>query len=163
MQTVAGMFGALGHLRKEAYILRELLGSIMDLIVCGREENSGARASGAGLGIRGAPVGNNTTTPGTVGVRENPRVEGNESVLRIIKHICRVHGVDIESVKLVDISTLGATTNGDATDDADEDEPSESPADPFGWPELQIGIVREAIAVAEALPGEVFVSGDMGY
>ena len=26
-------------------------------------------------------------------------------------------------------------------------------AEPYGWPELQIGIVREAIAVAEALPG----------
>ena len=154
LQTVAGMFGTLGYQRKEAYILRELLGSIMDLIVCGREENSGARANTAGLGIRGAPVGSSTTTPGTVGVRENPRVEGNESLLRIIKHICRVHGVDIESVKLIDRSILGAaTSNGDSADDEDGDELSDSATDPFGWPELQIGIIREAIAVAEALPG----------
>ncbi|KZT67733.1 hypothetical protein DAEQUDRAFT_792472 [Daedalea quercina L-15889] len=152
LQTVAGMFGALGYLRKEAYILRELLGSIMDLIVCGREENSGARASGAGLGIRGTLVGSSSTTSGTVGVRENPRVEGNDSILRIIKHICRVHGVDIESVKLVDIGTLGTTATCNAADDAEEEDLSESPADPFGWPELQIGIIREAIAVAEALP-----------
>jgi hypothetical protein len=26
-------------------------------------------------------------------------------------------------------------------------------AEPYGWPELQIGVVREAVAVAEALPG----------
>jgi hypothetical protein len=25
--------------------------------------------------------------------------------------------------------------------------------DPYGWPELQIGIIREALSVAEALPG----------
>ncbi|TFY64017.1 hypothetical protein EVJ58_g2901 [Rhodofomes roseus] len=152
LQTVAGMFGALGYLRKEAYILRELLGSIMDLIVCGREESGGARPNGAGLGIRGAPVGNASTTAGTVGVRENPRLEGNESMLRIIKHICRVHGVDIESVKLVDIGAIAATSNGDAADDAEEEDLDDSPQDPFGWPELQIGIIREAIAVAEALP-----------
>lgn len=153
LQTVAGMFGTLGYQRKEAYILRELLGSIMDLIVCGREENSGARANAAGLGIRGAPVATSTTTPGTVGVRENPRVEGNESLLRIIKHICRVHGVDIESVKLVDRSILGTASNGDSANDADDEDLSDSATDPFGWPELQIGIIREAIAVAEALPG----------
>ncbi|KAH9926207.1 TRAPP II complex [Fomitopsis serialis] len=152
LQTVAGMFGALGYLRKEAYILRELLGSIMDLIVCGRGESSGARASGVGLGIQGAPMSKASTTSGTVGVRENPRVEGNESVLRIIKHICRVHGVDIESVKLVDIGALAAESNGDAADDAEEEDSTEPPQDPFGWPELQIGIIREAIAVAEALP-----------
>lgn len=158
LQTVAGMFGTLGYLRKEAYILRELLGSIMDLIVCGREENSGPRANTAGLGIRGAPAGSNTTTPGTVGVRENPRVEGNDSLLRIIKHICRVHGVDIECVKLVDRSITGAASNGDSADDVDEEDLSDSPADPFGWPELQIGIIREAIAVAEALPGRRIAS-----
>lgn len=25
----------------------------------------------------------------------------------------------------------------------------------YGWPELQVGVVREALAVAEALPGEL--------
>lgn len=152
LQTVAGMYGALGYMRKEAYILRELLGSVMDLVVCGREEG-GAGRTATGLGIR-LPSGPGNTTQGTVGVRENQRVEGNESVLRIIKHICRVHGVDLEAVKLVDFGATGgkARTEEQDVDEDQEDEMLDSHQDPFGWPELQIGIVREAIAVAEALP-----------
>ncbi len=26
---------------------------------------------------------------------------------------------------------------------------------PFGWAELQVGVVREAVAIAEALPGDL--------
>ena len=29
--------------------------------------------------------------------------------------------------------------------------------EPCGWPELQVGVVREAVAVAEALPGACIV------
>ena len=35
-----------------------------------------------------------------------------------------------------------------------DDDDLQALQEPFGWPELQIGIVREAIAVAEALPGK---------
>ncbi|PCH38067.1 hypothetical protein WOLCODRAFT_114758 [Wolfiporia cocos MD-104 SS10] len=155
LQTVAGMYGALGYFRKEAYILRELLGSVMDLIVCGREEGSGARVTNAGLGIRGAATG--PAGQGTVGVRENQRTEGNDSVLRIVKHVCRVHGVDLEAVKMFDLGAVADRTSKGQTlgnnDDAElDDDLVEGPQEPFGWPELQIGIVREAIAVAEALP-----------
>ncbi|CCM02371.1 uncharacterized protein FIBRA_04466 [Fibroporia radiculosa] len=158
LQATAGMYGALGYLRKEAYILRETLGSIMDLIVCGRQEQIGIRDSGSSSMNRGLAQPGASTSQGTVGIRENQRTEGNDSLLRIVKHICRVHGVDLETVRLVDVSAVSQATSRqdrDMTDDvsnADDDDLSELPQEPFGWPELQIGIVREAIAVAEALP-----------
>ncbi|KZT09435.1 uncharacterized protein LAESUDRAFT_694916 [Laetiporus sulphureus 93-53] len=153
LQTVAGMFGVLGYLRKEAYILRELLGSVMDLIVCGRDE--GGRTSNPGLGIQRNGSEDHTSNHATVGVRENQRDEGNDAMLRIVKHVCRVHGVDLEAVKLVDISARHSqpgVEEQDVSDEIAEQEEEQSVDDPFGWPELQIGIVREAIAVAEALP-----------
>ena len=42
LETMATMYGALGYRRKEAYLLREVLGCIMDLVVCAREEAGGA-------------------------------------------------------------------------------------------------------------------------
>ena len=52
LEAMASVYGALGFRRKEAYVLREVLGCIMDLIVCGREEaQAGAgRTGGTGLG-----------------------------------------------------------------------------------------------------------------
>ena len=38
-------------------------------------------------------------------------------------------------------------------DAAIDDELAQALQEPFGWPELQMDIIREAIAVAEALPG----------
>ncbi|THH33843.1 hypothetical protein EUX98_g252 [Antrodiella citrinella] len=145
LEAMATVYGAIGYRRKEAYILREVLGCIMDLIVCGRDEAGGTRISSTGLGIQGVNFGRDSH--GAVAVRENDNTEGNSSVLRVVKYICLVHGVDLESVKIVDSSKV----------DNEKQEPSQVPEDSssyelFGWPELQIGIVREAIAVAEALP-----------
>ncbi|GBE81971.1 TRAPP II complex [Sparassis latifolia] len=157
LQTLAGLYGALGYHRKEAYILREVLGSIMDLVVCGREEGGGANTSRTGLGL-GIGVGKVTTIQGTVGVKLNESAVGNESVLKIVRHICRVHGIDLEAVKLVNPANRLQARFGEDSDDVDADVvgPADDAVDaieePFGWPELQIGIVREAIAVAEALP-----------
>lgn len=148
LERIASMYSILGYLRKEAYVLREVLGCVMDLIVCGREEVGGARIAGAGLGIQGVDLGN-ASQPGSVAIRTNDVTEGNESVLRIVKHVCKIHGIDLEAVKLHDESrrrepesSMEAFLDG-----------SDLQQDPYGWPELQIGIVREAIAVAESLPG----------
>lgn len=160
LQTLAVTYAALGYARKEAYILREVLGSLLDLVVCGREESS-ARTPSIGLGIRGPSPLNGSTSQGTVGIRENESTDGNESVLRIVKHICKVHGIDLEAVKLLSPDAVAARhSRGDRLDGEEsvdeltgwEDASLEPLQDPFGWPELQIGIVREAIAVAEALP-----------
>lgn len=146
LQVLAAMFGALGHVRKEAYVLREVLGCLMDLIVCGRSESGpgSARAS--------------TANQGTVGVRENESSEGNESVVRIVKQVCRVHGIDLDAVGLVesDVARIRDSRVSQAGEDDEDDEKLlVAVHEPFGWPELQIGLIREAIAVAEALPGWV--------
>lgn len=82
LETMATMYGALGYRRKEAYLLREVLGCIMDLVVCAREEAGGARVIGAGLGIQG--VVNMGANRGTVGIRENDSQVGNDSVVKIV-------------------------------------------------------------------------------
>lgn len=120
----------------------------MDLIVCGREDVGGARTAGTGLGIQGIDLGN-ATHQGSVAIRTNDATEGNESVLRVIKHVCKVHGIDLEAVKLN--SQLNSPDSKPPSEDSSEN--SDLQQEPFGWPELQIGIVREAIAVAESLPG----------
>ncbi|KAI8998543.1 TRAPP II complex [Trametes punicea] len=155
LEYMAAMFGSLGHVRKEAYVLREVLGCIMDLVVCGREERGtgSARVLSAGSTARDSSL-EGSAAKGTVGVRENERTDGNESILRIVKHVCRVHGIDLEAVKLVD----DTPPNSDSQQPQDLEEAEldedllQSAREPFGWPELQIGIIREAIAVAEALP-----------
>ena len=148
------MFGALGHVRKEAYVLREVMASIMDLVVRGREEtgNASARVLSAGLGNRNNSL-NMTTAQGTVGIRENERTEGNESILLIVKHVCKVHGIDVEAVKLLESNAPSRESYSSQSEDADEEENLQSLQEPYGWPELQLDIIREAIAVAEALPG----------
>jgi hypothetical protein len=148
LEVLAVTYARLGHKRKEVYVLREVLGCLMDLIVVGREDPADRRASrtprSAGLGFQ------NISIPGSasVGARSNEPTEGNESILRVAKYICRVHGIDLEAVKIIDPTKAPA-------DDAVEEGPAmeDLEAETFGWPELQIGIVREALAIAEALPG----------
>ena len=65
----------------------------------------------------------------------------------MVKHVCRVHGVDLDAVQL--ISEDSEASNVPAFEDQDDTD-----IEAYGWPELQIGIVREAVAVAEALPGQ---------
>lgn len=170
LETMAAIYACLGYERKEAYVLREVIGCIMDLLVCGREESRGSakpspRSSGTGLGIRGVDFGdkNPSTERGNVGVRANDSVEGNESILRLLKYVCRVLGIDLEAVKLVN------TYSDEPSAGDEEQEKSRSTVSPlqldedildmtqdiYGWPELQVGVVREAIAVAESLPGKL--------
>jgi len=169
LEMMAGIYACLGYQRKEAYILREVLGCIMDLLVCGREENRGTSrsspgTSGAGLGIRGVTFGdrNAGAEQGSVGVRHNDYVEGNDSILRLLKYVCRVLGINLEAVKLVDADFDGQTNIEDEDTSSPDSIPPFQPDndaldlshDVYGWPELQIGVIREAIAVAESLPGQ---------
>jgi hypothetical protein len=162
LEAMASMYGCLGYKRKEAYVLREVLGCIMDLIVCGREEDGIIKVSGtpaAGLGIQngsGTPT-NSSQTPnqGSVGIRMNESSSGNESVLKLLKHICRILGINLDAVRLSDASEAsgGAYEKSEPTDAYDDGLTLEH-SEPYGWSELQVGVIREAVAVAEALPGE---------
>ncbi|KIO28174.1 hypothetical protein M407DRAFT_72139 [Tulasnella calospora MUT 4182] len=177
LSLMAAMFSCLGFRRKEVYILREVLAVIMDMIVASREEAtakaakaimSGEASEGKspapqnpGLGIAGAGFEDSSSIPnsaaslgaGTVGVRANVSNDGNESILRVVKYVCDIYGVDLSKIGITrpesdppedeskgDNSTIAASEEDEGTTEA------------FGWPELQLGVVREAVAIAEALP-----------
>jgi hypothetical protein len=157
LQFIAAVYGYLGYKRKEAYVLRETIGCVMDLVVCGRESYDDYRPSSAKPVVIGpdAPV----PAPGTLGVRESEPTEGNEGVVKLVKYICKIHGVDLEAVNVVETGPEAArqrdsrARNEKRESDVPPAPDDDIPKEPIGWPELQIGIVREAIAVAEALPG----------
>ncbi|KXN89239.1 hypothetical protein AN958_05993 [Leucoagaricus sp. SymC.cos] len=162
LEAMASIYACLGYKRKEAYVLREVLGCVMDLLVCGREEDGITKVSSSqvtGLGIQngaGTPT-NPPSSPnqGAVGVRMSESSSGNEDVLKLLKHVCRVLGIDLDAVKLVDASNHEvddeAIGKGEVTEVYDDGLALEQ-AESYGWPELQIGVIREAVAVAEALP-----------
>src|SRR6266550_2547463 len=156
LEVMASLYACIGYRRKEVYILREVLGCIIDLVVCGREEDGLSRPTNvpetSGLGLRGHVKGP-PSGDDAMGIRFGERDDGNDSVLRLLKHICKVLGVDLDAVKMV-------TTDEELDQDGQQTSLSEPDTDNIhqdlhGWPELQVGVVREAVAVAEALPGRI--------
>jgi trafficking protein particle complex subunit 9 len=140
LEGMAYIYSSLGYHRKEAYILREVVGCIMDLIVCARGENVSTPSETTVNGVESGGAG-------AVAIKKTEISTGNESVIKLIKYICEVHGIDSEAVAFVNPATQD---KGGVSQDCDPDDPQE---DPYGWPELQVGIIREALVVAEALPG----------
>jgi hypothetical protein len=143
LEAIAYLYSSLGYHRKEAYILREVVGCLMDLVVCAREEDG--RTFLPGTAVNGKESGDS----GAIAVKGIERSTGNESVLKVVKHVCDVHGIDLEAVSFVNPSSQDEEDRGGVAQDVNIDEVQE---DPYGWHELQIGIIREALAVAEALP-----------
>ncbi|TDL27497.1 hypothetical protein BD410DRAFT_762504 [Rickenella mellea] len=141
LEAAAGIFSCLGYQRKEAYLVREIVGCILDLIVCGREESDAGRYSALGFQDDGS-LGSSQ-----VGIRDNENTSGNDSILRLVRYVCETHGVNLSSVRC----HTGSGSNAMLPSFV-EDGHMSSDAKLIGWPELQIGIVREALAVAEALP-----------
>lgn len=158
LSSLASLYSCLGFKRKEALVLREVQAAVMDLIVCARDENrssvgreSMSSNSSAGFFDRERDSRNSAQSlAGALGVREIENVQGNASVVRLVKYIAEVYGVDISQVKVHEDEPVVAVTNEDASPPAKE---SLLVTPRFGWSELQVGVVREAIAIAEALPG----------
>jgi len=141
LESIAYLYSSLGYHRREAYVLREVVGCVMDLVVCAREENGLSHIPGTSVN------GKESGDSGAVAVKGIERSTGNESVLKLVKYICEVHGINLEAVGFVN---SGTPDDGGVPPDVNADDIQD---DPYGWPELQIGIIREALAVAEALPG----------
>ncbi|KAF8077925.1 TRAPP II complex [Lyophyllum atratum] len=160
LEAISSLYACLGYRRKEAYILREVLGCILDLMVCGREEDGLSRMSSvpgtSGLGIQGL----NSSGGGWsgVGVRMSESSDGNESILALLKYVCKVLGINLDAVKLVeadfdnDQNSLDTRETPTLSYEGYDNEAAIGSEEPYGWPELQVGVVREAVAVAEALP-----------
>ncbi|EUC61683.1 transporter particle subunit, partial [Rhizoctonia solani AG-3 Rhs1AP] len=162
LTQLATLYACLGFRRKEVYILRELLACIVDLIICAREEAGAnvstgrmsmisdaneSRAAGWPGGVGANQTGEISGNTGEIGVRIAETSEGNESILRIVKYVCEIHGIDVSRVQ-VGLEDVGAGTKdgGGADDEIELDSPR------FGWREVQVGAVREAVQIAEALP-----------
>jgi len=93
---------------------------------------------------------------GGVGSRLNESPSGNESVLKLLKYVCRVLGVDLDTVKIVSSFEKSATDQDAGKSQITsiyDDGLKYEQYEVYGWPELQVGVVREAVAIAEALPG----------
>ncbi|KAF8590613.1 hypothetical protein K439DRAFT_1382134 [Ramaria rubella] len=143
LQYMATTYSCLGFRRKEVYVLRELLSTVMDVLVCSRDEviktarerSSGLAALGNGLGIGDSSA---------VGIRESESADGNQGIIQLVKYVCDVYGVDLESVRVVGPDTKGDIGVGETL--------MEGHRLQYGWDELQLGVVREAVAIAEALP-----------
>lgn len=142
LQYMATIYSCLGFRRKEVYVLRELLSTVMDLLVCSRDEV--ARSARPTLTTPGSALG---TGEHGVAVREHEIVDGNEGIIRLVRYVCEVYGVDLEAVKLV-----GLVPQDEVEVGVDE-ELLEGRKLRYGWDELQLGVVREAVAIVEALPG----------
>ena len=134
-------------------MLRELLSTVMDVLVCSRDEViKSARERGSGLGALGSAssglgIVDAGSGVGTVGVRESESTDGNESIIRLVRYVCEVYGVDLGLVQIVGPDAKGGVEVGV------DDEAVEGRKLRYGWDELQLGVVREAAAVVEALPG----------
>ncbi|KAJ3540870.1 hypothetical protein NMY22_g4126 [Coprinellus aureogranulatus] len=157
LETTASIYSSMGFKRKEAFILREILGSLMDLIVCGRDEDGMSQPNVAALQTGGLGIHNMTPGPnqslGAVGVRLSESTRGNDSILFVLKYLCRTLGINLEAVRLnPSLEDSDRSDTDGALISQYEQEETEVFQEPFGWPELQVGIIREAVAVAEALP-----------
>jgi len=160
LSALATVYSCLGFMRKEVYVLREVLSVVMDLIVSAREETREGMASAM------SPGGSPGTAPGQISIREHEFGDGNESVVRVVRHVCAVYGVDLGAVRLLGKDPPPMTSGIDGEEEGGFDGASEMDIvkpSPFGWAELQVGVVREAVAIAEALPGRLRFSGTRRY
>ncbi|WVR06234.1 hypothetical protein IAU60_003264 [Kwoniella sp. DSM 27419] len=152
--------------RKEAAITREVIKRLAMLVVEGREEarraggGSGAvskrasptsasalaeehtsdAAAAVGLGL-GLPV---SAPSQNVAIRRKESTEGNSGIVALFERACEVLGIDLLSFaddpSAADHGRLEADRTGKISETR------------FGWPELQVEMLKEGIAVTEALP-----------
>lgn len=147
LAALAGFYSCLGFKRKEVYILRELVSVVVDLIVMAREERREMHAARFGVGDGKL---SDLAASAHVTIREHQITDGNDSILRILTYICNIYGVNLHAIKL---RSKGPDTSQTPDDENDRLDFVKEPS--YGWPELQLGVVRESLAIAEALPGEI--------
>lgn len=148
---LAGIYSCLGFRRKEVYVLRELASVIMDLLVLGREEKREQNA--ARLGVNDFNM-SEIVANAHVTIREHQTTEGNESILRLVTYICSIYGVNLKATRLKDEVTKGDTRDEAWEMEAESIDFAKQPT--YGWSELQLAVVQESLAMAEALPGNHF-------
>ncbi|GAA5969112.1 hypothetical protein JCM3765_002183 [Sporobolomyces pararoseus] len=154
---VANLFGRIGYRRKEAFVLRELAALCAEG-VAGRSIEVfpvGSSAGVGGSGINGVPSpileADGATTsrakPASI-VRTTTTTVGNDSIIRLSERVCTAFGIQVapraaaggkkgKRMSVMQGRALEITENGTGS---------------FGWPQLQVGVLKDSIAIAETLP-----------
>lgn len=138
LNTIASLHGAIGYRRKRAAILREIAAVAGQTIRLGRAE---AR--------EGQPLG--------MMVSSATNMDGNDAVVSLLDQVCDAYGLNL--VKRVHagrvdkrVSMIGGLSNR-ATGRGQTEGRGPGEDDAFGWPDLQVAVVLDAIATCEMLPG----------
>ncbi|GAA5864034.1 hypothetical protein JCM1840_000679 [Sporobolomyces johnsonii] len=165
---VASLFGRIGYRRKEAFVLRELAALCAEGVA-----GKGIEVFPVGGALAPSPIPEEPSTKGVNRaappdgppllngalsvptdrtasiVRTTSDSAGNDSVVRIAEKVCEAFGIRVAP----------KTTVADAKADRRKSlmqgralEIMESGVGTFGWPGLQMGVLKDAIAIAEALP-----------
>ncbi|KZO95888.1 hypothetical protein CALVIDRAFT_537860 [Calocera viscosa TUFC12733] len=154
LSFLASTYAALGFQRKEAYILRELNAAILDLLVSAREEASSSAGPDSSRAFAFTPAvsefgARERAEPGGLAMRENERVDGNDALVRLAMRVCEVYGVGVDLVRVREGEESGAGADEQRAEDKGGVKGS---WEAFGWPELQVGVMRETISLVELLP-----------
>jgi hypothetical protein len=149
--ALVGVHRLLGLERREAVLTREVVGLVVAMIAKTRKStnrleapifgaNRGSISSVAGVidpdnTVSNEGLGLASARPASASVTtmHKETEEGNQAVLQLVTRVLDIFGLDLCSF-------------------ADGDLPVDS-AVKYGWPELQVAMLREAIAAAETLPG----------
>lgn len=124
----------LGMKRREGVYARERLSCLVDLMVDAR--------------MKSAPPAEEAA--GEAAVRVGDGKDGNEAVLRVLRGVLEGLGVDLEEG-----NGVWAPDGEPGTKKMDLGRSAEEGSrDQFGWPELQMRAMRDAIGIAEVLPGQ---------
>ncbi|GHJ88545.1 hypothetical protein NliqN6_4947 [Naganishia liquefaciens] len=143
--ALAGVHRVLGLERREAVLTREVVGLVVAMIAKTRIKASrldapifGGRSNTAasldtnivvndGLGLASAV----STTSGSITTMQRETEDGNRAVMELVSRMLDIFGLDLCS--------LGPR-------------PPVKTLIRYGWPELQVAMLREAVAAAETLP-----------
>ncbi len=128
--TLAGLARLVGMERKEVFYLREVVGCAVHMLGQKRAHDSIGRAALAEGDHVSLEVGSALSTAlltGRIATRRKESTEGNEALLAMIHRVCDIFGLDLYRTARAD-----------------------RPA--FGWPELQVEVVKEAVLLTETLP-----------
>jgi trafficking protein particle complex subunit 9 len=138
--TLATLSRLLALERREAFFLREVVGTVMTMLAERRavenktDDRAGAAQTAITNGDRPDDLTTNTAvsqalSEGKIAVRRKESSEGNEALLGMLERICDIFGLDFTVSQMPELGC-------------------------YGWPELQVEIVKEAVYMTEALPGE---------
>lgn len=122
--------------RKEASATREIVKLLAMAVVEGRDEHRDQQSGSSAV----SPTDlSSSQSSQAVTVRRKESTDGNAGVMALIERVCTVFGIDLLSFTDKPPEPIMQNTK--------ELRPAH-----FGWPELQVEIMKEAIAVSEALP-----------